>query len=135
MSRPFDRLMLDHYNHHSKEIWSFDATTAKENGMRGSMVGLVLIMVLLAGCGGNPYLDASLKPAEMEGKEKAWFEKNWGAPSGKAPRFFGGEEWTYFRIAGGKSGAPFFNFAPNQCQITLKFDKEEKLNSYKYSGC
>ena len=81
------------------------------------------------------HLDASLKPAEMEGKEKAWFEKNWGAPSGKAPRFFGGEEWTYFRIAGGKSGAPFFNFAPNQCQITLKFDKEEKLNSYKYSGC
>jgi hypothetical protein len=108
---------------------------AKENGMRGSIVGLVLGIVLMAGCGGNPYLDASLKPAEMEGKEKAWFEKNWGAPSGKAPRFFGGEEWTYFRIAGGKSGAPFFNFAPNQCQITLKFDKEEKLNSYKYSGC
>ena len=63
------------------------------------------MIVLIAGCGGNPYLDASLKPAEMEGKDKAWFEKNWGAPSGKAPRFFGGEEWTYFRIAGGRSSA------------------------------
>lgn len=104
--------------------------------MRRSIIGLLLmIIVLIAGCGGNPYLDASLKPAEMEGKEKAWFEKNWGTPSGKAPRFFGGEEWTYFRIAGGRSSAPYFNFAPNQCQITLKFDKEEKLSSYKYSGC
>jgi hypothetical protein len=96
---------------------------------------LLFTIILVAGCSSNPYLDASLKPAEMEGKDKAWFEKNWGPPTGKAPRFFGGEEWTYFRIAGGKSGAPFFNFAPNQCQITLKFDKEEKLNSYNYSGC
>jgi hypothetical protein len=96
---------------------------------------LVLAVVLLAGCGGNPYLDASLKPAELEGKDKAWFENNWGPPSGKSPRFFGGETWTYFRIAGGESGPLLFNFAPNQCQITLKFDKGEKLSSYKYSGC
>lgn len=96
---------------------------------------LTVMIVLLVGCSGNPYLDASLKPAEFEGKDKAWFEKNWGAPSGKSPRFFGGETWTYFRIAGGQSGPPFFNFAPNQCQITLKFDKDEKLSSYTYSGC
>jgi hypothetical protein len=98
-------------------------------------VGLVMWLSLLLGCGGNPYLDASLKPAEFEGKDKAWFEKNWGKPSGKATRFFGGESWTYFRIAGGTAGPPLFNFSPNQCQITLKFDKEEKLQSYQYSGC
>ncbi len=102
--------------------------------MRRTM-GNLLVFMVLAGCGGNPYLDASLKPAELEGKDKAWFEKNWGSPSGKSPRFFGGEKWTYFRIAGGTSGPLSFNFSPNQCQITLKFDKEEKLDSYSYSGC
>jgi hypothetical protein len=96
---------------------------------------VVIAVVLLAGCGGNPYLDASLKPAELEGKDKSWFETNWGTPTGKSPRFFGGETWTYFRIAGGRSGFPLSNFTPNQCQITLKFDKNEKLNSYKFSGC
>ena len=102
--------------------------------MRWIIVVLLAVM-LVTGCGGNPYLDASLKPAELEGKDKAWFEKNWGAPSGKSPRFFGGETWTYVRIAGGQSGAPLFNFSPNQCQITLKFSKEDKLSSYSYSGC
>ena len=98
-------------------------------------IAALLAMMLVTGCGGNPYLDASLKPAELEGKDKAWFEKNWGAPSGKSPRFFGGETWTYFRIAGGQSGPPLFNFSPNQCQITLKFGKDDKLSSYSYSGC
>src|SRR5574341_2175375 len=102
--------------------------------MRWTIVAL-LAMMLGTGRGGNPYLDASLKPAELEGKDKAWFEKNWGAPSGKSPRFFGGETWTYFRIAGGQSGPPLFNFSPNQCQITLKFGKDDKLSSYSYSGC
>lgn len=97
--------------------------------------GFLLALVFVAGCAGNPYLDASLKSAEFEGKDKAWFEKNWGSPTGKAPRFFGGEIWTYFRIAGGKIGPLDLNFAPNQCQITLKFGKDEKLSSYSYSGC
>lgn len=96
---------------------------------------LVVAGMLLAGCGGNPYLDASLKPAELQGKDKAWFEENWGSPSGKAPRFFGGETWTYIRIAGGKTGPPFWNFSPNVCEITLKFDKEDKLANSSYSGC
>jgi len=96
---------------------------------------LAVALFLVTACGGNPYLEASLKPAELEGKDKAWFEKNWGAPSAKATRFFGGETWTYFRIAGGKTSAPFFNFAPNECQITLKFGKDDKLSSYNYSGC
>ena len=92
--------------------------------------------LFLFSCGGeNPYLEQSLKPAELQGKDKAWFAKNWGEPSGKAPRFFGGETWTYYRIAGGNSGPPLFNFKPNQCEITLKFDKEEKLSDYNYSGC
>lgn len=102
------------------------------------MLGLAMLLVvgmLTAGCGGNPYLDASLKPAELEGKDQAWFEENWGKPSAKAPRFFGGETWTYFRIAGGESGPPFWNFAPNQCEITLKFDEEGELTDYSYSDC
>ena len=102
------------------------------------MPGLAMLLVvgmLTAGCGGNPYLNASLKPAELEGKDQAWFEENWGKPSGKAPRFFGGETWTYLRIAGGKSGPPFWNFSPNQCEITLKFDNEGKLTDYTYSDC
>ncbi len=96
---------------------------------------LFLCFMITACAGNNPYLEASLKPAELQGKDKAWFEKNWGAPDGKASRFFGGETWTYYRIAGGKSGPPFFNFTPNQCQITLKFDKDEKMSDYSYSGC
>ena len=99
-------------------------------------LGVGLIAGSLAGCGGgNPYLDASLNPAELEGKDKAWFEKNWGEPTGKAPRFFGGETWTYFRISGGKTSAILGNFTPTECQITLKFDKEGKLGSSSYSGC
>ncbi len=95
---------------------------------------LLIVGVLAGGCGGNPYLDASLEPAELEGKSQAWFEDNWGSPSGKAPRFFGGETWTYFRIAGGKTGPPFWNFSPNTCEITLDFDKEGKLSDSSYSS-
>jgi hypothetical protein len=104
--------------------------------MRLSGLALLLILGLFASaCGGNPYLDASLEPAELEGKDKAWFEENWGKPSGKAPRFFGGETWTYYRIAGGKSGAPFWNFSPNTCEITLEFDEDDKLEDFSHSGC
>jgi hypothetical protein len=93
--------------------------------MMQRFVWLLLFSLIIPGCSGkNPYLEASLKPAELQGKDKGWFEKNWGSPDGKASRFFGGETWT-----------PFFNFSPNQCQITLKFDKEEKLSDYTYSGC
>ena len=97
---------------------------------------IFLFSLALISCGGgNPYLEQSLKAAEFQGKDKAWFEKNWGAPSGKATRFFGGETWTYYRIAGGKSGPPLFNYSPNECQITLKFDKEDKLIDSSYSDC
>lgn len=97
---------------------------------------LLSCCLALTACGGsNPYLDASLKPAELQGKNKAWFEKNWGPPDGKAARFFGGETWTYHRIAGGKTSLPLFNFSPNECQITLKFDKEDTLSGSSYSGC
>lgn len=103
--------------------------------IRYSTLMLVCALTFTACGGGNPYLEASLKPAELQGKDKAWFEHNWGTPDGKAPRFFGGETWTYYRIAGGKSGLPLFNFSPNQCQITLTFDKEDRLADYTYSGC
>lgn len=96
---------------------------------------LAMIVLVLTGCGGNPYLDASLKPAELEGKDKAWFEKNWGAPSGRAQRLFGGETWTYFRIAGATDSPFRLSPSPTQCQITLKFGKDDKLSDYSYSGC
>lgn len=53
------------------------------------MVGL--LGFVFAGCGGNPYLEASLDPAKFEGKDQAWFEENWGKPSAKTSRFFGGK--------------------------------------------
>jgi len=96
---------------------------------------LIPAFLLLTGCGGNPYLDASLDPAELEGKSQAWFEENWGKPNAKSKRFFGGETWTYFRIAGGKQAFPFFNYEPHECQISLDFDKEGKLEDADYSGC
>ena len=98
-------------------------------------IGMVLVGLTLSACGGNPYLEASLDPAELEGKEKSWFEENWGKPSGKSQRFFGGETWVYHRIAGGEKHFPFFNFAPNTCKITLDFDTEDKLDSYDYTDC
>lgn len=103
--------------------------------MRHLMLSVCAFAWLLTGCGGNPYLDASLNPAELEGKDKAWFEKNWGTPSGRSPRFFGGETWTYFRIAGTTSSPFRLSPTPTQCQITLKFNKEEKLTDSSYSGC
>ncbi len=96
---------------------------------------LCALGLFCAGCGGNPYLDASLEPAKFEGKDQAWFEENWGKPSGKSSRFFGGESWIYSRIAGGKTRFPFFNFSPNQCQITLEFDKDQTLTEYDYTDC
>lgn len=99
-----------------------------------SMLSLVTV-VCLSSCGGSPYRDTAVNVAELEGKDKTWFERNWGKPNGKAKRFFGGEAWTYFRITGGRSGLSVFNFAPNQCQITLKFDKDDRLRSSEYSGC
>lgn len=104
-------------------------------GGKNIIWALLLFLSVLAGCSRNPYIDAALKPAELEGKDQAWFEEHWGPPSGKAPRFFGGEQWTYFRIAGGTAGGLGFNYKPNECQITLKFDKEGKLSGYSQSGC
>lgn len=103
--------------------------------MRRSVWVLSFCLALTACGGSSPYLEASLKPAELQGKNKAWFEKNWGAPDGKAARFFGGETWTYYRIAGGRTSLPLFNFSPNECQITLTFDEEDTLSDYSYSGC
>jgi len=104
-------------------------------GVIGRLLGVILAGLLLSACGGNPYLEASLNPAEFEGKDKAWFEEHWGTPTGKSQRFFGGETWVYHRMAGGEKHFPFFNFAPNSCEITLDFDKEEKLDSYDYTDC
>ena len=54
--------------------------------------------LFLAACGGISHWDTSLDRAELQGKSQAWFEDNWGNPSAKAKRFFGGETWVYFRI-------------------------------------
>lgn len=113
--------------------WKVAVMTREDSGMKRT--GWLLGVLLLVGCSSNPYLEQSLKPAELKGRDKTWFEQNWGTPNAKAPRFFGGENWTYYRIAGGKTSLPLFNFKPNECAITLKFDKEDKLTDYSYSGC
>lgn len=99
------------------------------------LIACFLFFSFFSACGRNPYLEASLDPAEFEGKHKSWFEENWGKPNGKSPRFFGGESWTYFRIAGGANSPPFFNFAPHECQVVLDFDDKGHLEDYSYSGC
>ncbi len=84
-------------------------------------------------CSHNPYLDASL--TRYQGKDKAWIEKELGAPDARSARFFGGEKWTYNRIAGGKGGPPLFNFKATECQMILFFDKDDIIADSSYSGC
>lgn len=94
---------------------------------------LLVIWLLAGACSHNPYLDASL--TRYKGKDKAWIEKELGAPDAKASRFFGGEKWIYNRIAGGKASPPLFNFKANECQTILFFDKDEIVSDSSYSGC
>jgi hypothetical protein len=102
--------------------------------MSRSVIVLVSL-VLLAGCASNPYLEQSLKPAAQRHESKDWFEKEWGKPSGASKRFWGGETWTYYRIAGGTQRI-LGGITPHECEITLYFDKEGKLDDYSYSsGC
>ena len=100
------------------------------------MIGVTAVMLLLlVSCmGKNPFLEISLEPAKARGETQGWFEEEWGTPSSKASRWLGGEVWTYVRIAGGKRTL-LGNFDAQTCKITLKFDDEQKLTSYKYSGC
>jgi hypothetical protein len=100
--------------------------------MRRAFSILVTIFLTMA-CSHNPYLEQSL--TRYQGKDKAWIEKELGAPDAKASRFFGGEKWIYNRIAGGKSGPPLFNFKPNECQTIFYFDKEDRVADTDYSGC
>ena len=94
----------------------------------------VLAVVVTAGaCSHNPYLDASL--TRYQGKDKAWVEKELGTPDARSTRFFGGEKWTYNRIAGGKEGPPLLNFKATECQMTLIFDKDDTVSDSTYSGC
>ena len=96
---------------------------------------LVLVFLFLsAGCGTNPYLEQSLKPAAERHETKEWFEKEWGKPSGTSKRFWGGETWTYYRIAGGTARI-LGGLNPHECEIELFFDKEGKLDDYSYTGC
>ena len=94
---------------------------------------LLSVTILTGACSHNPYLDASL--TRYQGKGRAWIEKEMGAPDARTTRFFGGEKWTYNRIAGGKTGAPLFNFKANECQLILFFDKDETVPDSSYSGC
>ena len=96
------------------------------------MLGLAAFMVR---CASNPYLEQSLKPAAQRHEAKEWFEKEWGKPSGASTRFWGGEKWTYYRIAGGTARV-LGGINPHQCEIELFFDKDGKLDDYNYSsGC
>ncbi|HQY56281.1 MAG: hypothetical protein WBB60_18550 [Nitrospira sp.] len=96
-------------------------------------VWLLAVALMAAGCSHNPYMDASL--TRYQGKDRAWIEKELGAPDAKTSRFFGGEKWTYNRIAGGTAGPPLFNFKANECQMILFFDKNDTVSDTNYSGC
>jgi hypothetical protein len=96
--------------------------------------GWLLAMSLIgSACSHNPYLEASL--TRYQGKDKAWIEKELGQPDARSARFFGGEKWTYNRIAGGKAAAPLFNFSATECQLVLFFDQEDVVADSNYSGC
>ena len=96
---------------------------------------VVISLLLLTGCAGNPYLEETLNPAAQRHESKEWFEKEWGKPSGTSKRFWGGETWTYYRIAGGTARV-LGGLSPHQCEIELYFDKNGKLDDYHYSsGC
>lgn len=96
--------------------------------------GWLLAMSLIgSACSHNPYLEASL--TRYQGKDKAWIEKELGQPDARSARFFGGEKWTYNRIAGGKAAAPLFNFSATECQLVLFFDREDVVADSNYSGC
>jgi hypothetical protein len=94
---------------------------------------LIAIVLVGSACSHNPYLDNSL--ARYQGKDKAWIEKELGSPDARSSRFFGGEKWTYNRIAGGKTALPLFNFKATECQTILFFDKDDVVSDANYSGC
>lgn len=94
---------------------------------------LLAIALIGSACSHNPYLDASL--ARYQGKDRAWIEKELGQPDAKSARFFGGEKWTYNRIAGGKAAPPLFNFNATECQLVLFFNREDVVADSNYSGC
>jgi hypothetical protein len=95
---------------------------------------LLGVLLLTTACSSNPYLEQTLKPAAQRHESRDWFEKEWGKPSGASKRFWGGETWTYYRIAGG-SQRILGGLDPYECEIRLDFDKEGKLDDYSYSGC
>jgi hypothetical protein len=98
-----------------------------------TLLCLLTIGLLGGACSHNPYLDNSL--TRYQGKDKAWVEKELGIPDARSSRFFGGEKWTYNRIAGGKAAPPLFNFKATECQMILLFDKDNIVSDSSYSGC
>jgi hypothetical protein len=95
---------------------------------------LLGLLVLTTACSSNPYLEQTLKPAAQRHETKEWFQKEWGEPGGKSSRMWGGELWTYYRIAGGTRRF-LGGINPNDCEIKLYFDKKGQLDDYSYSGC
>ena len=83
----------------------------------------------------NPFVDTSVNLEDLQGTTHIWFQDNWGTPSAKTKRFFGGEIWVYLRIDSERATAPFVNLNLNECQISLYFNKEKKLEDLEYSGC
>jgi hypothetical protein len=95
---------------------------------------LLGLLVLTTACSSNPYLEHTLKPAAQRHETKEWFQKEWGQPDGRSSRMWGGELWTYYRIAGGTRRF-LAGINPHDCEIKLYFDKQDQLDDYSYSGC
>src|SRR5438128_8691046 len=92
--------------------------------MRWIIVVLLAVM-LVTGCGGNPYLDASLKPAELQGKDKAWFEKNWGAPSGKTARFLAAKPGPTIALPAANQDYPSLTSHPISARLRSNLTKKK----------
>lgn len=102
---------------------------------RRTLLWVLLLGTLVAGgCSTPLHRETPPDVAALKGKSQAWFQEHWGKPRAKAKRFFGGETWVYFRLAG-KASFPLSDTAPAECQIRLDFDKEGALEDSGFSGC
>ncbi len=101
-----------------------------------SLLCLLLLGTLAAGgCGTTPHREALPDSTALNGKSQAWFHEHWGTPGAKSKRFFGGETWVYFRLAGDQSSLPLADRASTECHIRLDFDREGQLEDSGYAGC
>ena len=73
---------------------------------------------------------------QQESSPKKYLDWLWKDPVNlfTRPVFWGGEQWTYYRITGGTERF-LGGLNPHDCEIKLYFDGQGLLDDYDYSGC